>query len=276
MTDRQMKADTQNGRADKGASASGQGRDSAVMAVSEVVLVFLLFWLWIKYLETTWVGTVQLVLVGWDFFAHLMMVVFPLVIIVLGRRPLSDLGMARQDLRDPEVRRISRVAVAELSVIWTVALLVPNLIQGRRPHLILPPRHFAEYLELPVRMTKYIGWGVTVVFTMVFCGLGEEIFFRGYMQGRINNTMGRPFKLMGVSFGWGIIVASVLFGIGHGIGYYNPFVDGVISFEWGPALVTLVEGFILGLLYERTGNIIASVAVHAFIGLFFGAVVFPG
>lgn len=247
-------------------------------AFGEALIVFVAFLLWIKYLETTWVGPVQLHLVGWDFFAHLMMVAFPLIALKITGRPWSDLGLTCNNWRNPEVRKITRIAVAELSIIWACCLLVPHLIGGQRPHLLLPPENFAETLDLPPRVIKYIGWGLTVIFTTIFCGLGEEIFFRGYIQGRINRALPRPFCLLGVNFGWGLIFASILFGLGHGIAFFNPFGPESSAFypAWGEVAVTFAEGLVFGLLYERTGGIVASAALHGFIGLFFGAMVFHG
>ena len=251
---------------------------TALKGFGEVIVVFAAFLLWIKYLETTWVGTFQDRLVGWDFFAHIMMVLFPTVALVITGRPLADLGLTRENWRNPEVRKITRVAVAELALIWVVCLLIPHMAIGQRPHLLLPSNYFAENLGLPVRVTKYIGWGLTVVFTTIFCGLGEEIFFRGYMQGRVNRTIGRPFRVMGIQFGWGLIFASIIFGFGHLIAFFNPFVPDHLMFHpnWGEFAVTCVEGFVFGMLYEHTGGIVAPAILHGFIGLFFGAMIFPG
>ncbi|HUT53832.1 MAG TPA: CPBP family intramembrane glutamic endopeptidase [bacterium] len=251
-------------------------RDSGALALAEVMALFSAFLLFIKYLETTWFGTVQLYLVGWDYFAHLMMLAFPLALTALMRRPLSDLGLGRAQLCDPEARRISRVAAAELTAIWILFSLVPHLYEGKRLALLLPPFHFGERLGLTRHDTNLIGWLDTVVFTVVFCGVGEEVLFRGYIQGRLNRALGRPFKIAGVGFGWGLIIASLIFGLGHGFAYYNPFVDRLRDFcpNIGEALVTGLEGFILGLIYERTGGIMAPAVIHGVIGLFFSAMIF--
>jgi hypothetical protein len=42
---------------------------------------------------------------------------------------------------------------------------------------------------------------INLVFQFFFAGFGEEILFRGYMQSRLNEDFGRPWRLRGVSFG---------------------------------------------------------------------------
>jgi hypothetical protein len=251
-------------------------RDSGVAAVGEVLWVFGAFLLFIKYLETTWFGVAQLNLVGWDFFAHLMMMAFPLAVTFMGQRRLADLGITRAQFFDSEVRRISRIAVAELALIWLAFALVPHLFKGQRPMLLLPPYHFGVMLGLPLLESNLLGRLITVIFTVVFCGLGEEVLFRGYIQGRLNRALGRPFRLLGVDFGWGLVIASALFGLGHGFAFFNPFVGNILVFrpDFLAAAVTGVEGFILGLIFERTRGILAPAIVHGAIGLFFSAIVF--
>jgi hypothetical protein len=257
--------------------AAKEGKGTMGNALAEVIIVFLAFLLWIKYLETTWVGPFQLQLVGWDFFAHLMMVVFPLTVTWMAGRPFSQLGLDRSQFSNRHVRRLSLVATAELALIWLLGLLIPHLARGQGLRLVLPPYHFALDLGFSPFASDLLGWVLTLVFTMIFCGVGEEVFFRGYMQGRINQAAGRRFRFLGISFGWGLLVASLLFGLGHGLAYFNPFARPFsFQFEWGSALLTCVEGVILGLLYEHTNGIVAPAIVHATIGFFFGSLAFSG
>jgi membrane protease YdiL (CAAX protease family) len=47
-------------------------------------------------------------------------------------------------------------------------------------------------------------------------GFGEQIFFRGYIQSRVDQAFGCPFRLLGFdSFGGGLLVSSLLFGLIH-------------------------------------------------------------
>jgi hypothetical protein len=40
-------------------------------------------------------------------------------------------------------------------------------------------------------------------------GFGEEIFFRGYIQSRVDQAFGLPFRLLGFEFGPGLLVSSL-------------------------------------------------------------------
>ena len=138
--------------------------------------------------------------------------------------------------------------------------------------LLLPPHFFAQGWGLG---GNYIGWLLTIIFSMVFCGVGEEVLFRGYIQGQLNRALGRPFRFRGVSFGPALFIAAAIFGLGHGINTYNPLSDWTaLRMDWGDAAVTATEGLLFGFLYEATGGIAAPAALHAAIGLFFGAIVF--
>jgi membrane protease YdiL (CAAX protease family) len=102
------------------------------------------------------------------------------------------------------------------------------------------------------------------VFYFVFVGLGEEILFRGYTQSRLNEAFGRPYTLFGVNWGWGLIIASIIFGIMHVLNPFNPFIHRFgVSLPWG--LWTFFLGLILGTIRERTGSIVAPAIVHGVI-----------
>jgi hypothetical protein len=53
------------------------------------------------------------------------------------------------------------------------------------------------------------------LFYLPFVGFGEEILYRGFIQSRLNQAIGTPWHFLGVEWGWGIIIASLLFGLSH-------------------------------------------------------------
>jgi len=101
----------------------------------------------------------------------------------------------------------------------------------------------------------------TVAWQFLFSGFGEEIRYRGYYQSRVNEEFGRPWRLMGVSFGPGLLVSSALFALSHALNTFNPF-RGRLELAWGWALFTFFGGVFFGLVREKTGSVVAPGVAH--------------
>jgi membrane protease YdiL (CAAX protease family) len=95
-------------------------------------------------------------------------------------------------------------------------------------------------------------------------GFGEEVFFRGYIQSRLNQEFGRPFRIMGVEFGLGLIVSSLLFGFIHVLNTVDYF-SGRGAFAWWWWLSTFATGLFYGCLREKTGSVLAGGVHHGLI-----------
>jgi membrane protease YdiL (CAAX protease family) len=105
---------------------------------------------------------------------------------------------------------------------------------------------------------------LTVLWLFICAGFGEEIFFRSYIQSRLNQAFGRPFRFMGVDFGVGLFMSALLFGFIHALNTVDYF-DGRWDFAWWWFLFNFVGGLYFGCLRERTGSIVAGGVQH---GLF--------
>jgi membrane protease YdiL (CAAX protease family) len=101
-------------------------------------------------------------------------------------------------------------------------------------------------------------------------GFGEEIFFRGYCQSRINEAFGRPWTLLRVQFGPGLLVSSLLFGFIHALNTVDYF-ENQFHFAWLLMLVNFFAGLFLGVLRERTGSIFPGAIAHG-LGDVFGSI----
>jgi membrane protease YdiL (CAAX protease family) len=101
----------------------------------------------------------------------------------------------------------------------------------------------------------------TVFWQLVFSGFGEEFLWRGYVQSRLNRAFGRPWRLFGIQFGAGLIIASLLFGVQHALNTYKPAL-GLASLSWGWALSTFVGGLMFGAIREKTGTLLAPGIAH--------------
>jgi membrane protease YdiL (CAAX protease family) len=103
--------------------------------------------------------------------------------------------------------------------------------------------------QLLTKSTTAEGLIVYLLFSILLIGLGEELFWRGFIQKKIINRVGR-FK--------GVIIASALFALIH---FY---ILTIISFGKGLTFLLLIGlvGVIWGYLYERTGNIWSAAISH--------------
>ena len=106
---------------------------------------------------------------------------------------------------------------------------------------------------------------LTTLWILLGAGLGEELFFRGYLQTRLNHAFGRPWQLVGVRFGPGLLLASALFGMVHALNPVDYF-QGGFDFAWQHGLMT-ASALHYGFLRERTGGILAPMVVHVVVNL---------
>src|SRR5690606_12297184 len=102
---------------------------------------------------------------------------------------------------------------------------------------------------------------LTVLWVLLASGAGEEIFFRGYIQSRLNEAFGRPWRLLGVEFGPGLFGAALLFGLIHAFNRVDYF-TGAGDFLWWYGLATATSLY-FGFLRERTGSVLAPAVTHA-------------
>jgi hypothetical protein len=101
----------------------------------------------------------------------------------------------------------------------------------------------------------------TLIFYVVFLGPGEEFLFRGYIQSRLNEAFDRPYRFFGVDWGWGVIIASLLFGLFHVLNLPSLFA-GNLDLRWLFGFETFFGGLVLGFVREKTGSIVAPALLH--------------
>lgn len=95
-----------------------------------------------------------------------------------------------------------------------------------------------------------------VITALIFVGFMEELFFRGYLQPRLNMAFGKPFEFINLQFGWGIVITSVLFGLIHVIS------PGENPMEWSWGFWTFISGLGFGVIREKGGSFLAPAVVH--------------
>ncbi len=96
---------------------------------------------------------------------------------------------------------------------------------------------------------------------VVTTGFGEEFFYWGYIQPRLNEVLGRPYNRRGIRFGWGLCITSVLFGCVHALNGVD-FLHGHLDLNLGWGLAAFFAGAVHGLLREATGSIMVGTLLH--------------
>lgn len=123
------------------------------------------------------------------------------------------------------------------------------------------------YLLLRCGIYYYMSGGIgpihpeAVAFQAILPGLQEELLFRGILLGLLTRIFPYPgWKVLGVKFGWPVVITSILFGLAHGLTL--PLHFGILVF-----LRTMLEGFLLGLLVRKTRNIFPAAVYHNLLNL---------
>jgi len=102
---------------------------------------------------------------------------------------------------------------------------------------------------------------LTVGWLFLGAGFGEETFFRGYIQTRVDEAFGQPFRFLGFDFGPGLCVSSLLFGFLHALNTVDYF-HGHLDFAWWYGVQSCFTGLFYGCLRQKTGSIVAGGVTH--------------
>jgi membrane protease YdiL (CAAX protease family) len=138
--------------------------------------------------------------------------------------------------------------------------LIPALIAGSVIAIIsiaTAPESYditgiADYVPLAIN---------AVAFGFVLQAIPQQILFWGFIQPRLNEAFGRPYQLLGVPWGAGLIVTALFFGVLHAFNMFNPFRgDFDVLPLWG--VWTFFFGLVYGFIREKTGSITASAIIH--------------
>ena len=146
-----------------------------------------------------------------------------------------------------DVKRIAREAATALA--WAAALLaivaVPYWFGWR--HWWKPTHAFAPQL-LFARPTDAAN---EILGQLVVIALPEEAFYRGYLQSRLDEVWPGRVSIAGARVGLGLVVASVIFALGHVATIHSPV-----------RLAVFFPALVFGWLRARTGGIGASIVFH--------------
>lgn len=268
--------------------------DQRIIAVIEVLVVFLVTFSLIWLVDLLPFGQIERGCLKYS-----IMIAFPMLVLLVTQRDLKAYGLNFDRLRDQlniTLAVFPVVAVQGAITGWLLPMIIPNAVVRWEGALILSLVSLAFALLsawilrskptaalivpaflgliplaqdstiLPERLASFL-------FYLLLLGPGEEFLFRGYIQSRLNATFGRPFRFWGVPWGWGLIIASLMFGFMHVLNTFNPFIGKYDLYVWW-GVWTVFGGLLFGYVREKAGSILPSALLHglpqAIASLFFG------
>lgn len=165
----------------------------------------------------------------------LALIYLPLAWMVATRRDLERFAIQAKDVRG-SLAIFAIVSVATLIPFWTA-------------------NHFWETLFLHHawrRLSAPPGLAGLVFGEVLAVALPEEVFYRGYLQTRLEQVLPPRWELFGARIGWALPVTSVIFVAGH-------LAVRPALWELGIFFPSLVFGW----LRSRTDSLVAPVLYHA-------------
>lgn len=261
-------------------------------SIAEVLLVFILNYLLVWLL--TDVIKAEIAVLGWSYIAGILLILIPVIIILITKRDFGHYGFTLKEWRynlnigmkcfligmipgfslvflsSAHISYAGIIGGLILAAVEIPTILLLLLMLRRSPTEKLPTFRDGLILVFLLIIPILLGLGLnkltskvvsTVIWQFVFSGFGEEIMYRGYYQSRINEEFGRPYNFLGVNFGIGLIISSLLFAMAHILNPFNPF-KGSFEFAWGWGLWTFFAGLFFGFIREKTGSILAAGIAH--------------
>jgi uncharacterized protein len=159
---------------------------------------------------------------------------------------LSMGGLFERTRLDP--RRLVRDAAVALgwALLFAVIIYPPFLVGYRLYH----------HTKLPFRFVLPPRFWDDVAGQLVVIALPEEAFFRGYLQTALDDAWRPRLRVLGAMVGPGVLVASLIFAVGH-----------VLTDPKPARLAVFFPSLLFGWLRARTGGIGAGLAFHAMCNL---------
>lgn len=124
---------------------------------------------------------------------------------------------------------------------------------------LLSVRLYPSRPSLQWTLPTALGFLKLVGYQVFFVAIPEEFFYRGYMQTRLDETFGRPWKVFGTYVGPGLLWTCVLFAFGHSF----------VILQWWHVFI-IFPSLAFGWLRARTDGVLAGAYFHAFCNLTVG------
>lgn len=136
------------------------------------------------------------------------------------------------------VKKISLEYIGIVKADWLRYIILGSIIgapMGYVEHSILVPEPLVPNFQL----TYFLQ---TLLYMILFVGLGEELLFRGLIQRKLEEAYGQK---------WGLVISASIFSIMH-LGWRN-------IYEY---VFVFIAGLVLGYFYQKTRNLLGPIFLH--------------
>jgi membrane protease YdiL (CAAX protease family) len=132
---------------------------------------------------------------------------------------------------------------------WSVLCLLA--VVGNAIQAFLSPPQAADARGLPLLIAE-------LALLLLVVGPSEELLFRGLIQTGINGSLSAELKLWGWPLRLGTVLAAVAFGLSHLVNLTYQSIGGTAE----QVLIAIVIGLVIGVVYDRTHNLIGAAVLH--------------
>lgn len=138
-------------------------------------------------------------------------------------------------------------------------LTLRHAANSLRPSLIVLSLYIAFFVGIALAFGGEHGSAETIAFQLTMPGLEEEIFYRGVLLLALNEAFRGRIQLIGIGWGWGALLSSLVFGFGHALSF--SMTEG-FSFDPLYLALTVTPSLLVVWLRERTGSVLIPILAH--------------
>jgi len=139
---------------------------------------------------------------------------------------------------------------------WPMTGLPPMVSMPLIAAIAASPVLVAAWRHKPVEPAA-----IEALWLFIGAGFGEELFFRGYVQSRVDQAFGQPWSVLGTLLGPGVLVSAALFGMIHVLNPVDYF-HGRFDFAWWWFPNEFAAGLVMGCIRARTGSVLPCAVLH--------------
>ena len=178
------------------------------------------------------------------------------------RAAVSMLNLLREGMSQPT--RMAYLNLTTLIFVWGLPLLAVYRVEGRGAGslgLKVPRERYARYalycligFVLPGAFLGYsAGFMSELLEQILFIGLAEEFFYRGYLMTRLCDWLGDR---------RGLVLNAVVFSLAHATFLLTRYGLSEATLTLTSVAQTFLGGVLMGYIYLKSGNIVPGTVLH--------------